>query len=494
MTERVDVLVIGAGPNGLSCAADLARGGRKVLCLEAADAPGGMAAGFDIADGYRVPGFSQWCYAKDRPSADKSIDTIVVDSNGKHVTIGADAVSGVSADDAAAFIEFQQRYLAFAAALQPLMDAPPPRLKHFPAADKKTLFRLAWKLRMGLGRDEMYEFLRVVGMNIYDLLNEHFDDDRLKAAIAIDAVLGNAMGPRTPGTVLTWLHRLRGRLNGPMHSATSYLPSLLADVESAGVTIRCGAAVKRILIDNETVTGVELTNGERIDAGTVVSGVDAKTTLLELAGTRDLDAMFATRVSQVRDAGVVAHYSLALTSPPEIPGIDARLMGNRFLLTPDMRGVERAFNAVKYGEASAEPVIEFTLPSVHDASLAPNGHVLSANVLYVSQGLSKSDINQLEQQVRQQLCAVMPGLDDKVRASSLLTPDDIATRCGHSHWHHGELSLHQSLMMRPVYGAAQYATPIEGLYLCSAGCHPGGDLGGRAGRNAASVILAGARA
>ncbi|MEM6513394.1 MAG: NAD(P)/FAD-dependent oxidoreductase [Pseudomonadota bacterium] len=489
MTERT--VVIGAGPNGLSCAAGLARHGHKVLCLEAAEAPGGMAAGFDVAEGYRVPGFAQWQYPSDVSSPGTSIDTIVLSPDASTVRIDAESVSGVSDRDQQAWAAFLERYLAFAKALQPLMDAPPPRLKHFPAADRKTLLRLAWKLRVGLGRDEMYEFLRVVGMNIFDLLNEHFDDERLKAAVAFDAVLGNAMGPRTPGTVLTWLHRLRGRLNGPMQSAASYLPNLLSDVDSAGVDVRCGSAVQRILIDDETVTGVELANGEQIAATTVISGVDAKTTFLKLAGTRDLDAMFATRVHQVRDAGVVGHFSLALSEMPTIRDVDARSMGHRYLLVPDMRGIERAYNAVKYAEASTSPLIEFTFPSVHDASLAPKGHVLSASVLYVPAKLSDADKLALEQRIRDALRSIMPDLDDKVRATHLLAPDDIATRCGHAHWHHGELSLHQSLMMRPVYGAAQYTTPISGLFLCSAGCHPGGDLGGRAGRNAAAAILAG---
>ncbi|MEM8682032.1 MAG: NAD(P)/FAD-dependent oxidoreductase [Pseudomonadota bacterium] len=490
MTERIDVLVIGAGANGLSCATALARAGRRVVCIEATDAPGGMAGGFDCADGFRVPGLAQWCYPSDHTPIGEPMNTIVLDPDGEPVTIGADSVQGVSTEDETAWADFMARYLAFTAALQPLLDGPPPRLKDFPAADRKTLFRLAWKLRAGLGRDEMYEFLRVVGMNIYDLLNEHFDNERLKAAIAIDAVSGNAMGPRTPGTVLTWLHRLRGRLNGPMQSPVNYLPSLLAAAQAAGVEIRCGVAVKRLLIDNETVSGAELANGEQLHARQVVSGIDAKTTLLELTDTRHLDAMFATRLSQVRDPGVVAHYSLALAEMPRIRGVDSRSTGHRFLITPDLRGVERAFNAVKYGEASAAPIVEFSLPSVQDASLSPTGHLLSANVLFVPAGLSSDDKSALEQRIRDQLQSVIPDLNSKVRASCLLTPDDIQARCGHSHWHHGELSLHQSLMMRPVYGAAQYATPIDGLFLCSAGCHPGGDLGGRAGANAAKVVLA----
>ena len=149
--------------------------------------------------------------------AGPAVDTIALDAEGAHLTLGPNRASGdgLSGADAAAWPGFRKRYLAFAKALQPLFENKPPRLKNMPFADKATLAKLGWNIRFGLGRETMYEFLRVAAINIYDVLNDTFDDERLKAAVALDAVLGSAMGPRTPGTVLTWLQRLHGELGGP---------------------------------------------------------------------------------------------------------------------------------------------------------------------------------------------------------------------------------------------------------------------------------------
>ncbi len=513
MTERADVIVIGGGHNGLVCAARLAKAGLGVVCLEARDRFGGMTAARTFADGFRTPGLAtygppvapavraeleldRYGYAPGEPC-----DTIAFARGDEPLVIGADSVTGgdVSDADRRAYPGFRQRYLAFAKALRPLFENRPPRLRHMPLGDRAILGRLGVGLRFGLGRDEMYEFLRVVASNVYDELNDVFDSETLKGALAANAIMGSAMGPRTPGTVLLWLKRLHAELGGPpgvMPGGDKGLAAALAAAAAdKGVDLRPDSAVRRIRVVHDEVAGVELANGERIAAQRVVSAIDPRTTFLSLVGAGNLDAMFAKRVTEIRGAGVVAKLDLALSDLPEFRGIEPAQLAHRLLFAPSMDAVERAFNPSKYGRCSERFVLDVVVPSLHDASLAPRGqHVMSINVAYVPCSAGVDDTaakDAIADAVIAQLAERAPGLESLVLARDLTTPRDVESRYGavEGHWHHGELSIHQSLMMRPLYGAAQYDTPVRGLYLCSAGCHPGGDATGLPGRNAAKRIL-----
>ena len=513
MTERNDAIIIGAGHNGLVCATYLARAGLNVLVLESADSAGGMAAPRTVSDDYQFPGLAHAAYPVssairrdlklDRFGYEpgKAIDTIALDASGAHLTIGPNSVSGdgLSETDQKAYVEFRAQYLAFAKAIRPLFDTKPPRLKDMPFADMATLAKLGWNIRMGLGRETMYEFLRVATINIYDVLNDTFGDDRLKGAIATDAVMGSAMGPRTPGTVLTWLQRLQGELNGPMSllsgGKSQLVHALTQSAEDAGVTIQFNAPVEKILIENDKAFGVELANGEMCKAPIVVSNADPRTTLSSLVGAPQLDSMFANRVAQIRGSGVVAKLHLALSGKPEFDGLSESQLENRLLVAPSLKYVEHAFNHSKYEEYSESPVLEITLPSLHNNSLAPDGHhVMSVNVAYVPYEINggwQEQKTSLAYKVISQLGQYCPELKSLIVDHEFLTPHDVEDqfRAVRGHWHHGELSIHQSFMMRPVHGAAQYDTPIEKLFLCGAGCHPGGGLTGLPGRNAAKRIL-----
>ena len=431
-------------------------------------------------------------------SAIQPVETIALAHGSGPLVLGAGTVGGDGLNDAdvAAYARFRRRYAEFAAAIAPLLETKPPRLKNLAAGDLATYVKLGRKIRFGLGRDAMYEFLRVAAINIYDVLNEAFDDERLKAAIAFDAVIGNAMGPRTPGTVLTWLQRLHGEGHGaPALSNGTLVPALARSAEAAGATIRTRCAVERILLVDDRATGVALAGGETLEADIVVSGIDPRATFMKLVGAPRLDTMFANRVRQIRGTGVVGKLHLGLEGLPEFSGLDASQLRHRLLIAPTMRHIERAFNASKYGDCSEHPVFEITVPSLSDSSLAPEGHhVMSVNVAYLPFELKGGWADNRSAIVRHllaELASYAPEIESQVTDREFLSPADIEREYGavRGHWHHGELAIHQSFMLRPLYGAAQYDTPVERLYLCSAGCHPGGGVTGLPGRNAAKRIL-----
>lgn len=515
MSMKNSVIVIGGGHNGLVCAAYLARAGRKVTVLEAADHVGGAAATREFSPGFRAS-MAHLLYLLDDGIANElalqsnglkmarsNLQTIALAEDGAHLTIGSDGVSGagVSPQDQAAYTEYRRFMSKFAGVIGALHNQVPPRITD-QRSDLVALGKLALRIRM-LGRDDMREFLRIAGINIFDILQENFDNELLKGALSMDAVLGTFSGPRSNNSVFTALHRMSGNNAGAAGSSSipeggmgAVTDALAAAAQAAGAEIRTSAAVSRILMEGSRVSGVELADGERIEAGAVVSNADPRSTIMDLLGMRQVEAGFAQRISNFRSKGHAAKLHLALDGLPDFKGLSPAQLGERLLIAPSLVYVEHAFNPCKYGEFSPRPVAEITLPSVHDASVAPPGkHVLSAVVQYAPRDLNggwgegKAAFTAAVMDV---LAGYAPDIRERTIAAELLTPEDIERdfRITGGHWHHGELSLDQFLMLRPVPKSAQYRTPVDGLYLCSAGCHPGGGIMGSAGRNAATAVLA----
>jgi phytoene dehydrogenase-like protein len=355
-----------------------------------------------------------------------------------------------------------------------------------------------------LGRDDLRELLRVGTMPIFDLLEDRFESAQLKGALALDGVLGAKLGPRSGQSFFTSLQRAGDRVlpRGGMGSVTG---ALAIAARAAGAEIRVSSPVASFKVASredggERVSGVVLESGEEIAADIVVSNADPKTTFLKLLGARHLDAEFARRVQHFRTHGCAAKLHLALDGAPEFRGVPAAQLGERLVIAPDLGYIEAAFNPAKYREFSPAPVLEITVPTVHDAGLAPPGkHVLSAVVQYAPYDLAMgwdAGRPRLLAATLEVLARYAPGLRNQIVDAELLTPVDLERefRTAGGHWHHGELSFDQFMMLRPVQGAAQYATPVDGLFLCGSGAHPGGGVMGSAGRNAARVVLARRRA
>jgi phytoene dehydrogenase-like protein len=506
------IVIIGAGHNGLVCAAYLAKAGKQVTVLEAADQVGGAAITREFAPRFKVSAAAHLLFMLEESIrkelglessglsiSQPEIHTTALAQDGDHLFIRGDKLkgAGVSSNDQSAMKEYLRFMTRFAGVINRMNNRVPPRVGTRNRDDLLTLFKTAMNIR-GLGRDDMREFLRIAGINIYDVLQENFEHPLLKGALCMDGLLGANLGPRSNNSVFCTLHRLSGmqHLSMPKGGMGAVSDALGNAARNQGVNIRTSAAVSRILLDGDHVCGVELNDGEKITADTVISNADPKTTFLNLLGARHVEAGFAHRVQNIRMRGNTAKLHLALDGLPAFKNLDQQQMTNRLLIAPDMDYVDRAFNHSKYGEYSVKPVAEITIPSIHDASLAPQGkHVLSAVVQYAPHqlkagwGEGKALFADL---VIDTLEGYAPGIREQIIHSELLTPEDIEQqfRITGGHWHHGELALDQFLMLRPVPHAAQYSSPVDGLYLCGAGSHPGGGVMGSAGRNAARVVLA----
>ena len=522
-----DAVIIGGGHNGLVCAAMLGRSGKRVVVVEAASELGGAATSSEFAPGFTVSSCAH-ILNQLHPKVSRALDlsrhglklssvhmgTIALAPGGRRLTFeGAlmvgEAVNGagevLSERDISSLSRLRRRLLRFAGLLHDFQATVPPRLDAASWRDGLGLARLGWAVRR-LGRDDMRELLRIAGSNIADVLNDELDSDLLKGAIGLDAVLGTGLGPRSPNSVFTLLYRLSGRVGGvpgalalPEGGMGSVTGAMAAAAKANRVDIRTACPVKSIVVEEDRAVGVELESGEVIRAHAVVSNADAKTTCLDLLGARHLDTGFVRWVKGIRARGTAAKLHLALDGLPRFSGLEAQDLGRRLLIAPSLDYVELAFNPCKYGEYSPAPAMEITIPSIHDTSLAPPGkHVLSAVVQYAPYDLKggwQAAKDGFMDRIMDTLSAYAPDLADRVVARELLTPEDLEQRyrLPGGHWHHGELALDQLYMMRPVAGAAQYAAPVPGLYLCGAGSHPGGGVMGAAGMNAAAQVIKGGK-
>jgi len=493
-----DTIVIGAGPNGLAAAHRLASRGGAVLVLESAAAPGGGA------------GLAHLSYNLD-PRVEKAMNlaahglawhsadlaTTALSADGRHLPLQGGNVAGdVTNADRNAWAALRARLMRFAAVLAPLNDMPPPRIAKGVGNPLLKLAMIGLRARM-LGAAEFRELGRILLTNVHDLLDDEVTDPRLKGALAFEATLGGWLGPRSPNSVLPWLVRLSGQTGGvqgaialPKGGMAALGAAMAAAATAAGVVIRCAARAERIIVEGEKVAGVMLAGGEEIRAACVVSAIAPRTTLLQLIGPRHLDAGLVTRARNQKTRGGAAKLHLTLRALPDFKGANPQ---DRLILAGSEHDVERAFNPVKYGRVPDRPGMEIVIPTAHDPR--PDGtHQLSAVAQFAPHAPADRDAAraQMLAACMAQLAAHAPGIGALVERAELLMPYDIEDRYGlpGGQWHAGELSVEQMLFLRPLPGIAQYKGPVPGLWLASAGCHPGGGISGTPGWNAALAMEA----
>ena len=518
-----DVIIVGGGLNGLVAAAVLARAKKSVILLESGPTVGGAATTSEFAPGFRGPTFSHALGPISRDvikalrldrvrtlqfvSPEPSLTSIGADGrtlvfHRDHVLTAA-SINQFSGADAGRWRDFLHSAHRVAGVLAMIDRRRPPDIDETSRTDAWFLVGVARAARK-LGRRDLARLIRWAPMSVADLVSEWFESPLLSAAIAGHAIAGNPVGPRSAGTGAMLLQRLAA---DPMPAGSGVtisggpgaLTAAIADVaRKAGADVRTDARVAQIFTEKGAATGVVLANGDTLQARAILAAVSPKLALTELVAAPDLPPSFVHRMRHVRSRGVTAKINLALSAMPVFPALanDAATLGGRILIAPTPDYLERAFDATKYGQISPEPWLEISIPSVRDDSLAPAGaHVMSIYAHCVPRDVRDLDAASARVTAWSAVLRVLeghaPGITKLLVNREVLTPHDLECRLGLSGGHifHGETTIDQSWAARPLLGWGRYTTPIKGLYLGSAGVHPGGGLTGMNGLLAARAIL-----
>jgi phytoene dehydrogenase-like protein len=508
-----DAIVIGAGHNGLVASAYLARGGRRVLALERRAIVGGACVTEEFHPGFRTSTFS---YATSllHPRIIRDLDLarhglrliaknptyFVPFPDGEHLFLWAETersqqeIARFSPRDAAAYPRFLQFWEEATWLWDETVLAPPPSLSELGA-----MFGTP-------EREEVYR--RLFTLSIAEILDLYFEDDRVKAILSTSGIIGSRLGVRTPGSAWIWyLHNIgmalgeRGRWGYARGGQGAVTGAIAAAAREAGVEIRTDAEVARILVEHDRVVGVELTSGETLRAGVVLSNADPKRTFLQMVEPRYLPESFRDRVAQIRMNGVSFKLNLALSELPDYLALPGRHPGPQHQATmnvaPSMEYLEAAWRDAEEGRASREPWIEAYIATTLDDTLAPPGrHIMSIFAQYapyhLASGSWESERDRFADRCLATLARYAPNLPDAVLARDAISPLEIERRLGLTEGHifQGECTPDQLFSLRPLPGLSRYHTPLPGLYLCGAGAHPGGCVMGAPGHNAAQAVLA----
>lgn len=523
-----DSVIIGGGHNSLVAAFYLAKAGRRPLVLERRPLVGGCATTEDFAPGYRSATLAH-TLGPIRPSIVRDLQLerrgvtfvhpdprlVSLAPDGRALVFSTDpartaeAIRPFSSKDATKYPEFCATLGRLGGFLSELLEMTPPSIDGPSAAALWDLLKTGRRFR-SLGKRESFALLRWGPMAVADLVAEWFETDLLQATVAARAIHGTAMGPWSAGTgaVLLLSAAIDPAPGGSSVSAVggpgSVTRAMSEAAREAGAEIRTGADVRRILVKDGVVTGVALADGTEIAASMVVSATDPRKTFLGLIDPVELEPDFMTRIRNYRVPGTVAKLNFALIGLPAFrwTGMDpAAMLRGRLHIGPGIDYLERAFDASKYGETSPSPYLDVTFPSIVDPSMAPAGrHVMSVHMQYAPftrrSGSWAGQESTLADIALRTLDVYAPGITSLVEHRQVITPLDLEQVYGLTggHIHHGELALDQLFTMRPTLGWADYRTPIEGLYLCGSGTHPGNGLTGGSGQNAARAILKARRA
>lgn len=526
MSNARDVIIIGAGHNGLVAACYLAKAGLRPLVVERREVVGGACVTEEFHPGFRCPTLAHSAgpllpqVARDLALERHGLSFIKPDvrafapsPDGRSLCIyedaarTADGLKKLSARDAAKYAEFRQSFARIGRVLAPLMSKTPPSVDSPTLGDLWNLGKLGKDFR-GLGKRDAYRLLRWGPMAVADLVAEWFETELLRAVVAARGIHGAFAGPWSAGTSLGLLTQAAfdGHATAPALFARGGMgaltQALVEAAKAAGAEVRTGAGVERVLVKDGRAVGVVLEGGEEIPARAVVSNADPRATFLRLVEPTELGPDFLAKIRNYRSTGVVAKLNLALDSLPSFAALKnagadsvAELSG-RVHVGLDIDYLERAFDAAKYGDFSRAPYLDITIPTLADPTLAPAGkHVMSIHVQFAPYKLKDGDWDsrrdELADSVVKTLSTCAPNVGDLILQRQVITPLDLEREYGLSggHINHGEMSLDQFYTFRPVIGWAQYRTPIRGLYLCGAGTHPGGGVTGAPGANASREIL-----
>ena len=524
VADTYDVAIIGGGHNGLVTAAYLAGAGRTVLVLEKKNIIGGMA----VTEAFS-PGFSASSITDE---SDTLLPKIVADLNleqfgfkviptdplifspqkdGKHLTIWHDVqrtareIAPFSRTDADAYPVFIKELGKIAQIIAGLNRMILPDMPDVGLKDMPGMFRLVKPVR-SLGWKNIARVMRIMPLSVADLLSEWFESDMVKAAIAASALNNISLGPQESGTAYAFLQNFANsnndlfRSGGQIKGGAGALTMALADAAKyRGAKIQTKTEVSQIIMDKGRAAGVLLADGKTISAGTIVSALDMRSTFLQLVEPGQLEKTVLKNVQKITYGGTMARVHFALDGLPGFTGLTGnaqRILSGHIQIAPTLTELQKAFDPVKYGRYSARPYLDIRIPTLNDPSLAPEGrHVMSVTVKYMPYRLREGSWESLRESlgrlVTKTISSLAPDFEQCVQHCHAITPLDMETgyNLPEGSQVHGDITLDQTLWMRPIPGFTQYQSPVRGLYLCSAATHPGAGVTGINGLNAARRIL-----
>jgi phytoene dehydrogenase-like protein len=498
MSNHYDTIIIGAGHNGLVAAAYLAKQGKKVLVLERRAIVGGSVVTESFGENFTVDSVQSGGTLRPdiiknlKLSLTRGLDTseksarstrppfISLQPDGNHIILNEESIKQFSEKDASRWNEFVRFMDKAASILDAAYATIMPRLpKNLNLRDGYGLLELGLELRLA-GRKDMLNFIRALPMSVQELVEEYFESEIVRAAIASVAIHGSTLGPMSAGTGYTLIHNWlnRGGLSHINVGKAGEITNALANaIKSFGGEIRTDTEVDKIKIENQIAKGVILANGEEISANTILSSADPKHTLLKLVGAQDLSPEFVWHTQSIKMRGSVAKVHLQTNGEHGIP--DGTLV-----VAPSVKYLERAYDAAKYGEISEKPYLEVTT----------SGNTVSIHFQFAPYHLKTGDwkleTKKIEKLAIDTLTVYFPNLQSLISSSHVITPKDLEETYSLTEGdiNHGQLMLDQFLFMRPIPGWSNHKTPIDNLYLCGSGVHGGGGVGGVSGRNVVKVL------
>lgn len=526
MTQRYDAVIIGAGHNGLVAAAYLAKAGLNVCVLERRHVIGGCSVTETLWGNYKVSTAAYVCgllhpkVVKDLQLHQHGFEILKRDPSsftplpdGGYLLLGSDnkfnaeQIAKFSKRDAEAFLRYEEAMDKIAAFIEPLLVSVPPKFPNWSLSDLPTYLRiLSSFLRLPASERELLS--RLFTASAWDVLSEWFESEPLKITLATDGVIGTALPPTAPTTALVLFHHVMGSITGKrgvwgyVRGGMGALCEAIANVaRKHGATILTNAEVKQILVHNETVTGVVLTDGTEIESRVVLSSADPKRTFLKLIPQGVLPEDFVRKVQRIKMTAASFKVNIVADGLPKfrdagrVTGDGEMILRGTIHFCPSLEYLERAYADYVRGEPSQKPMVEMTIPTVLDKTLAPEGkHIVSLFVQYAPYEPVGGWERWKDEFVKRILAVVdefAPNFSSRIIHLQALSPQDFEAEFALTGGNifHGDVTPDQMFVFRPIAGWAQYRAPLKGLYLCGAGAHPGGGVIGAAGHNAAMVVL-----
>jgi phytoene dehydrogenase-like protein len=518
-----DAIVVGAGHNGLVNACYLARAGLDVLVVERNDWVGGAATSRSLYPGFLYSNCSYVCSLL-RPEIMRDLELpkhglqvvpyeggVILKQDGGYLGTFRDhdahrrEIGRHSLRDAEAYDRYSAEVIRQCRFIRPFLLRTPPDPTSLKPRDVQELLYLGRKF-YDLTETEMADTIRFWTMSIAEFLDEFFETDVVKAGFCISGIIGTALGPLSPGTAYVLLHHYMGDVDGAIGAwgfarggMGAISESLASSLRASGGTVRTGASVDKVLVENGRAAGVVLEGGEEVRGRLVVSNLDVKRTFLKLLDEPQLPADFVKKVKHFKIRGSSGKVNIALDGLPDFPALPkgAPFLRGDMHFTDSVERMEGAYDDWKAGRWSADPFLDMMIPTTIDPTMAPPGkHFMSCFVQYCPPKVEGHDWTDAERDgfartVVDQIAEYSPNFKDLILHMEVRTPREIERETGLTEGNifQGELTFDQLLFNRPVPGYAQYRAPIGGLYMCGSATHPGGGVMGAPGRNAAAEVL-----